>query len=226
MKRINCLIVDDEPVAQRILERFVNDVDVLELQGVCKDAIEASEILRSNKIDLLLLDINMPKLSGIAFYKSLPNPPSVIFTTAYPDYAVEGFEVNAIDYLLKPISFERFFAAVQKVKMLHSVVSADVLWVRADKTLYKLPCEKIYYLEALGDYVKIHSEDNKVIVTNETLKNLYEQLSRKKFVQVHKSYIVNLDKVSSVSGGQAFCKTNPIPIGRRYKEYFLKSWGK
>ncbi len=224
MQKIKCLIIDDEPMAQRILQRFVAEVDFLDLQGVCKDALEAMDLLGTESVDLLFLDINMPQLSGLDFYKSLPNPPAVIFTTAHPDYAVDGFEVNAVDYLLKPIAFERFMTAVNKVAEQHTTPVADHLFIKVDKTLHKVQFEQIRYIEALGDYVKVHCE-NEVLLTNETLKSLTEQLPTATFMQIHKSFIVNLEKVTSVSGGQAFCNTDALPIGRKYKEAFLERWG-
>lgn len=224
MQKIKCLIIDDEPMAQRILQRFVAEVAFLDLQGVCKDALEAMDFLGKQSVDLLFLDINMPQLSGLDFYKALPNPPAVIFTTAHPDYAVEGFEVNAVDYLLKPIAFERFMTAVNKVVEACSAVANERLLLKVDKTLHKLYFEQIRYIEALGDYVKVHCEDE-VLLTNDTLKNLSEQLPNATFMQIHKSFIVNLEKVTSVSGGQAFCNADALPIGRKYKEEFLERWG-
>ncbi len=223
MKKIKCLIIDDEPMAQRILQRFVSEVAFLDLQGVCKDALEAMDLLSKHPVDLLFLDINMPQLSGLDFYKTLPNPPAVIFTTAYPDYAVQGFEVNAVDYLLKPIAFERFITAVNKAKDLQKETDDDILWVKSDKVLHKIPFQQIDYLEALGDYVKVHCEDV-VLTTNNTLKNIKEQLPATIFMQLHKSFIVNIQKVTSVSGGQAFCNEKALPIGRKYKEDFLEHW--
>lgn len=226
MIKIRCLIIDDEPVAQRVLERFVADVNFLELKGVCKDALEAYELLQTTPVDLLFLDINMPKLSGMAFYKSLTKPPAVIFTTAYPDYAVEGFDVNAVDYLVKPIAFDRFLAAAHKLRSQFCLAPSEAaLWVKADKVTHKLHFEDIHYLEAFGDYVKIHCNEN-VLLTNDTLKNLQDQLPSATFVQLHKSFIVNVNKVTSVSGGQAFCQTNAIPVGRKYRDEFLKHWRK
>ncbi len=224
MQKIKCLIIDDEPIAQRILQHFVAEVEFLDLQGVCKDALEAMDLLKEKSVDLLFLDINMPQLSGLDFYKSLPNPPAVIFTTAYPNYAVEGFEVNAVDYLLKPIAFERFLTAVNKVAEQQSSTSTDRLLLKVDKTLHKLYFHQICYFEALGDYVKVHCEDG-VLLTNDTLKHLSEQLPNATFMQIHKSFIVNLEKVTSVSGGQAFCNDAILPIGRKYKEAFFERWG-
>ncbi len=224
MQKIKCLIIDDEPMAQRILQRFVAEVEFLDLQGVCKDALEAMDLLSKQSVNLLFLDINMPQLSGLDFYKSLPNPPAVIFTTAHADYAVDGFEVNAVDYLLKPIAFERFLTAVNKVAEQQNTPVTEHLLLKADKTLHKVQFDQIRYIEALGDYVKVHCE-KEVLLTNETLKKLTEQLPTATFMQIHKSFIVNLQKVTSVSGGQAFCNTDALPIGRKYKEEFLERWG-
>ncbi len=197
MQKIKCLIIDDEPMAQRILQRFVAEVEFLDLQGVCKDALEAMDLLANQSVDLLFLDINMPQLSGLDFYKSLPNPPAVIFT---------------------------FLTAVNKVVEQHNISVSDYLLLKVDKTLHKVQFDQIRYIEALGDYVKVHCE-NEVLITNETLKSLTEQMPTATFMQIHKSFIVNLKKVTSVSGGQAFCNADALPIGRKYKDEFLERWG-
>lgn len=223
MTKICCLIIDDEPMAQKILQRFVAEVPFLELKGVCKNAMEAMDILQTLPVDLLFLDINMPQLSGLDFYRTLPNPPDVIFTTAHPEFAVEGFEVNAVDYLLKPIAFERFLTAVNKIKERQTETKQEALWVKSDKSLHKIPFASIAYIEALGDYVKIYYDET-VLLTNETLKCVLERLPETAFLQIHKSYVVNLDKITSISGNQAYSNATALPIGRKYKEEFLVKW--
>jgi len=224
--KINCLIIDDEPSSQTVLKKFIENVDFLELVNVCGNAFEALQILKQNQnIDLLFLDINMPKVSGLTFYKSLQNPPDVIFTTAYPQYALEGFEVNAVDYLLKPFSFERFFSAVNKViekKFTSDKTLEDdhYLLIKSNKTLYKVFSKKILFIEALGDYVKVHLED-KFILTNATFTSVLESLPKQMFIRTHKSFAINFKKMTSISGNQININDFKIPIGQKYKDEFL-----
>lgn len=222
---ISCLIIDDEPSSQIVLKKFIDDVGFLELSGVCNNAIEAIETLKNNQIDLLFLDINMPKISGLTFYKSLQNPPDVIFTTAYPQYAVDGFEVNAVDYLLKPFSFERFFTAVSKVSDKTTVTKHDIeppfLLIKSNKTLYKTPIDDIMFIEAFGDYVKVHLKNN-FILTSSTFTSILKSLPEQKFIQTHKSFAINSEKLNSISGNQISINSQTIPIGQKYKSEFLK----
>jgi DNA-binding LytR/AlgR family response regulator len=224
--KINCLIIDDEPSSQMVLKKFIADVEFLELMGVCNNAIDAIHELKQNQtIDLLFLDINMPKISGLTFYKSLQNPPEVIFTTAYPQYAVDGFEVNAIDYLLKPFSFDRFFTAVNKVVEKNSnngnhSEKDHFMLIKSNKTLYKINSENILFIEACGDYVKVHLED-KFIMTNATFTSVLESLPNPDFIRTHKSFAINFNKMNSVSGNQVNIKNHKIPIGQKFKIEFL-----
>jgi DNA-binding LytR/AlgR family response regulator len=224
--KINCLIIDDEPSSQMVLKKFIADVEFLELMGVCNNAIDAIHELKQNQtIDLLFLDINMPKISGLTFYKSLQNPPEVIFTTAYPQYAVDGFEVNAIDYLLKPFSFDRFFTAVNKVVEKNSnngnhSEKDHFMLIKSNKTLYKINSENILFIEACGDYVKVHLED-KFIMTNATFTSVLESLPNPVFIRTHKSFAINFNKMNSVSGNQVNIKNHKIPIGQKFKTEFL-----
>ena len=150
---INCLIIDDEPSSQNVLKSFINKIDYLNLMHVCNNAIEALAYLKNNAVDLLFLDINMPQLSGVSFYKSLQNPPKVIFTTAYSEYALEGFNLNATDYLLKPFSFERFVQAVSKLKDVNNYQVENIV-IKADKKLHQIKIDDIYFIESLGDYIR------------------------------------------------------------------------
>lgn len=223
--RISCIIVDDEPSSQTVLKKFINDVDFLELKAVCSNSIEAIEELNKHKLDLLFLDINMPKISGLTFYKSLQNPPEVIFTTAYPQYAVDGFEVNAIDYLLKPFSFDRFFAAVNKVlekrfASENKTDNANFILIKSNKILHKISTNDILYIEAFGDYVKVHLKD-KYIMTNSTFTAVFESLPQSIFVRTHKSFAINFEKMDSIDGNQINIKNNKIPIGQTYRTEFL-----
>ena len=224
--KIKCLIIDDEPSSQTVLKKFVADVEFLELAGVCNNAIEALQVLKQNQgIDLLFLDINMPKISGLTFYKSLQHPPQVIFTTAYSQYALDGFELNAVDYLLKPFSFERFFTAVTKVlkKQLPNGSRTEndyFIMVKSNKILHKINTNDILYIEAFGDYVKVYLEDN-YIMTNSTFTSVFESLPQHIFIRTHKSFAINFKKMNSIDGNQILIKTHKIPIGQKYRTEFL-----
>ncbi len=224
--KIRCLIIDDEPSSQVVLKTFIADVNFLELVDVCNNTIEAIQSIQQNPtIDLLFLDINMPKGSGLTFYKSLQNPPYVIFTTAYPQYAVDGFEVNAADYLLKPFSFDRFFSAVNKV--LEKKYSTDrssnddhYILIKSNKTLHKIKSESILFIEAFGDYVKVHLKES-YILTNATFTSILEMLPKQSFIRSHKSFAINFEKMNSIEGNQIRVDAHKIPIGQKYKADFL-----
>ncbi|PQJ76817.1 LytR/AlgR family response regulator transcription factor [Polaribacter glomeratus] len=216
---VSCLIIDDEPSSQNVLKSFIQKIEYLELVHVCNNALEALEYLKNNTVDLVFLDINMPQLSGIDFYKSLKNPPKVIFTTAYSAHALEGFEVDATDYLLKPFSFQRFIKAVTKVKDLNDV-KIDYIIVKADKKLHQIKIEDIYFIEGLGDYIKVHLK-NSFLVTYKSLKMMHNSLPKSIFIKVHKSFIINKNKLDYIEGNLAIINTNKIPLGQKYKQEFL-----
>lgn len=227
---INALIVDDEPLARDILETFIEKIDSINLVGKCQNAIEANQVLKTEKVDLLFLDIQMPELSGIEFLKSLSNPPQVIFTTAYPDYAIEGFELNALDYLLKPISFDRFIKAANKAEEalkkaeIAEEVEDDYFFVKADKKLIKINHEDILYIEGLKDYVIIKQKEGRVI-TLQTMKSLEAKLPVSTFMRVHRSYIVNLGGIKAVEGNTIYLNDDnktSVPIGKNYRERLLE----
>jgi DNA-binding LytR/AlgR family response regulator len=221
---ITCIIVDDEISSQKVLQHFIGDVNTLELKATCNNAREAFKYLQLNsKIDLLFLDINMPNQSGLEFYKTLKDPPKVIFTTAYSQYAVEGFEVNAIDYLLKPISFERFLTAINKTISTLNIdnETSDFVILKENKSLHKVLFDNIQYIEAFGDYVKVHT-DFKIIVTHSTFSNFINNLPNQ-FLRVHKSFSINLNKMSQISGNQITIEKHTIPIGQTYKQSVLNA---
>jgi DNA-binding LytR/AlgR family response regulator len=218
MTKTTCMIVEDEPVSQELLRRYISDIPQLELSSVCSNAIEAGEELRKTKVGLLFLDINMPKLSGADFYASLINPPAVIFTTAYPEYAVNGFELNAVDYLVKPFPFERFSRAVNKFFDQQKPMSFIVL--QADKKIYKVDLSDIEYAEAMGDYVKVIAKSNTLIV-HQTLQRLSDQLPQEIFRRIHKSFIISMNKLQYVEGNMAVVSGIKIPIGQTYRTQFL-----
>jgi len=229
---IKTLIVDDEPLAQDIIETYVNQLPNLELVAKCSDAIAANQVLQNNEIDLMFLDIQMPQLTGIEFMKSLSNPPLVVFTTAYSEYAVDGFEMDAVDYLLKPISIDRFMKAVNKVedrlkdKQAGAGLSTDEdhFFVKADKKLVKVKFNDILYIEGLKDYVIIRQEEGRVI-TLQTMKSLESKLPSQIFKRIHRSYIVNISKINALVGNMVELKekgeTKNIPVGKIYREELL-----
>ncbi len=221
---INCIIVDDEISSQDVLKHFIAKTEMLQLKDTCSSASEAFEYLQLHRdIELIFLDINMPNQSGLDFYKTLIRPPKVIFTTAYPQYAVEGFEVEAIDYLLKPFSYQRFLTAVGKaIKLFAETEEAvDYLVLKENKSLHKVFFNNILFVEACGDYVKVHT-DSKTVMTNMTFKNLNNSLPNN-FFQVHKSYTINVHKLQQVSGNLIFIDSHKIPIGQTYKKAVMEN---
>jgi DNA-binding LytR/AlgR family response regulator len=201
--KLNCLVVDDEPLSQDVLADFVQACPELNLLAVCNDALETGEKLMQEQVDLLFLDINMPKLSGISFVKSLKEPPLFIFVTAYPQYAVAGFEVDAVDYLLKPVSFERFRGAVNRAidRLAARENGGRHIMLRADKKDYRVELDEILFLEAQGDYVRFVTEKQKLTVHG-TLREFIEKLPVNQFERIHKSYIISLNKVEYLEGRQ------------------------
>jgi DNA-binding LytR/AlgR family response regulator len=232
--KLKCLVVDDEPLAREVLEQYIMDCPSLELIQVCSDAIEAGEYLRTGQADLIFLDINMPRLSGIRFVKTLTQPVLIIFTTAYPEFAAEGFESDAVDYLVKPFSFERFMKAVNKAVELdefrknkeqaingHSCQNREFILLRADKKIYKINFSDILFFESTGDYIKVYSREKRLVI-HETFKNLIVQLPEDQFIRVHKSYIVSLAGIRLLEGNQVDVTGHLIPIGSVYKEGLLE----
>ena len=223
MNNITCIIVDDEPLSHEILEKYISDTPGLELIGVCFDSFHAMKIIKDENPDLVFLDINMPKLSGLQMIKSLENPPKVIFTTAYPEYAVEGFEVNAIDYLLKPFDYARFIRSVNKLSSGNEETKQNdkALWLRADKKIHKIKISDIYYIEAIGDYLKFYTRDLSLVV-HERMKKMEIDLADFNFIRVHRSFIVSIDKIEFVEGNRIKILDQYIPIGQTYRENFFK----
>lgn len=230
------MIVDDEPLSQDVIETYIKDFPLVTLVRKCSNAIEALEALKQENIQLIFLDIKMPSLSGINMLKSMPSPPCVIFTTAYAQHALEGFELNAVDYLLKPFSFERFVQAVNKACQkieLEALATGirqgndqqDFIVVKADKRLHKIDFDDIVYLNSIGDYLKIFLKAGKVIVTNETLKGLEANLPSSLFVRIHKSYIISVKSIQYIEGNQVMIGETSLPIGLTYKEQLISRFG-
>lgn len=227
--QLKCLIVDDEPLSQEVIRDFVNASPELNLVAVCSDAMEAGKIMKSENIDLLFLDINMPRLSGIGFIKSLKEPPLFVFITAYPEYALEGFDVDAVDYLLKPVSFERFRIAVNRV--LDRMVTKDSvepqvqhIMVWSNKKKYRINFDEILFLEAQGDYVRFVLKDKSLMIHG-TLKDFIAHIPEQYFVRIHKSYVISISKVDYVEGNQVKIGDHKISVSLSYREQFLKKLG-
>ena len=222
---IKCAIIDDEPLSRDVLRQFIEDHPDLELSGEYKDALDAMPGLVRYAVDLIFLDINMPNLSGINFYKSLAEKPLVIFTTAYPEFALDGYELNAVDYLMKPIAFGRFFQAVQKVKDRINISSKvnGYMMLKVDKKLYRTSFSDILFFEALGDYVKVHLSDQVLIITH-TMKKLLTELPTDQFIRTHKSFIINKSKVQYVEGNRLKVGTQMVAIGQVYREQVLAAF--
>lgn len=229
--KIKCLIVDDEPPAREILKQHIAGVDALELAGTCANAVEAISFLKDHPIDLIFLDIQMPQLLGTSFIRTLKSAPKIIFTTAFRKYALEGFELDAVDYLLKPISFERFLKGINKVlqisasvdssavpidKEYHKETANSFLYFRADRKMVKVFFNDILFIEALKDYIKIVTQ-SKTIVTKYVLTTLAELLPPEDFLRIHKSYIVAISKIESFNADIIQIAKHELPIGRLYK---------
>lgn len=224
---IKAIIVDDEPLAQEIIETYLKDYEDFELVGLCNNALEANKLLKENAIDVMFLDIQMPQLNGIDFLKILDQPPLVVFTTAFKEYALEGFELEALDYLLKPISKERFEKAVEKIRQetgKNTDTFTKSIFVKSDKKLHRVFYDEIFYIEGLKDYVIIKLEGSR-IVTLQTMKSLEEKLPQNQFKRIHRSYIINLDKIKSVVGNNVELlignEKSKLPIGKNYKDDLL-----
>jgi len=229
---INAIAIDDEPPALRVLENFCNRIDFISLQKTFTKTEDAMKYLEKFPVDLIFLDIHMPAISGIDFYKSIKQETMVIFVTAHSQYAVEGFNLNAIDYLLKPFPFERFQQAVKKANDFKSLATqADpqqdqFLFVRADYSLLKIPIADILFIEGLDDYIKIHLDKQKTIVARMTLKSIHEKLNSGSFIRVHRSYIVPLNRIESVRNRIINIEGTEIPIGNSYADTFFSVFGK
>ena len=221
-----CLIIDDEPLSRDVLRKYIGELKDLTLVAECRDAFEATAQLSAEQVDLLFLDINMPGLSGISFARSLTISPLIIFTTAYPEYAVEGFELNALDYLVKPYSFERFLKAVNRAKerLLELKTEGEIsrkIILKADKKIYALDFSDIKYIEGQGDYIKVHLVD-KMLVVHQTLKSTLESLPEEEFMRIHKSYLVNLIHIEFIEGNQVKVGDHNIPVSPPNREELIQ----
>jgi DNA-binding LytR/AlgR family response regulator len=224
---IRAIALDDEPLALKIIESFCNRVDYIHLEKTFTKTSEAAKYLRKQPIDLIFLDIQMPTQDGLSFYKEIEQSLKVIFTTAYTEYAVEGFNVNASDYLLKPFPFDRFLMAVEKVRdqleAQKTTLNAEniYLYIRADYSLHKILIEDILFIEGLDDYLKIHIDNQKPIVARMTMKAILEKLPANHFIRVHRSYIISIAKMEKIRNKIIYIKSDEIPLSATYEENFF-----
>jgi DNA-binding LytR/AlgR family response regulator len=228
---IKCIIVEDEALAQQVIQKHLEKINSFELVGICSNVPEAKEMLSKQDVDLIFLDIQLPGMTGLNFLRTLSNPPLVILTTAYAEYAVESYELNVIDYLLKPISFERFSKAVNKIidgkVSLHPKQStlSDHIFIKSNGKFFKVNFSDIHFIEAMKDYLKIHTSDN-TLITHQTMNDIEKILSQKQFIRVHKSYIVAIARIKSIYGNSIETGKATIPIGINYKERVMNLVGR
>lgn len=231
---INCVIVDDEPLAREGLSNYVREVDFLHLAATCENPLQLLDLLDHTPVDLIFLDIQMPKMNGLDFLKLAQKTPMVIITTAFPSYALEGFQLDVLDYLLKPITFERFFKAARKARDYHRLLmkpvainphktekQEDYFFIKCGSKYEKIPLEDILYVEGMQNYVNIYTVKGKYL-TILSLKSLEENLSEQSFIRVHKSYIVAIGKIDSIEGNEIFIQNSKIPISRNYREKVME----
>ena len=225
---MNCIIIEDEPAARSILENYLSRCPDVRCSGTFADTFSAQAFLDSNPVDLIFLDINLPEMSGVSFLRSLVHPPLVIFTTAYPQYAVDGFDLEALDFLLKPFSFERFYKAVNKAREKFNTriapISSTKLTVKTGKRIYQLAIDDIQFIETCGDYVTIQCS-NKKLVVHGTLKSWEEKLKGLLFLKVHRTAIVNLQKIDHLEGNLICIGENKLPVSEQFKEQLLERMG-
>lgn len=234
---LNCIAVDDEPLALALLEDNIKKVPNLHMVATCNDAFEATKVLQENKIDLIFIDIQMPGLTGLQFIKSLAQKPMVILITAYKQYALDSYDLDVVDYLVKPVSIDRFLKACNKATQLHQLkmgnkepantITADHFFLNVDYSLLKISFNDILYIESLRDYIKVHLKStNKPVVARMTLRVLEEQLPPSKFIRIHKSYLVSIDSISAIRKNSVFIKDNELPVGETYRDVITKLTGK
>lgn len=227
---LKCLLVDDEPLAIRLLENHIAKIDALEVVSTCNSAIKAFEKLNTEQIDVLFLDIKMPNLTGIDFLKTLKNPPKTILTTAYRDYATESYDLEVIDYLLKPITFERFLKAINKLLRVEQPIISnqyneqndEFIFVKSGTKHHKIIINDILYIESLKDYIKIHLEGDKRIVSKYKISNIEAELKEKSFLRVHRSYLLNTKKITAFTVNDIEIETTELPIGISYRDTVLE----
>lgn len=228
--KYQCLIVDDEPVAQQILEKYINQIEALHLIAKCSNAFEAMNILHQEKVDILFLDIKMPSLSGIEMLKTIQNQPKVILTTAFSEFAVESYEYGVIDYLLKPIAFERFLKTINKILLPQNIdfnngkaeekltIQPTFIFFKANKKIFKYYLVDILFIEGSGNYIKVHAQNDKPLMVLDKLTDLLEKLPPRQFLRVHKSFIINISHIIKIEGNVLFIRDREIPISNTFRK--------
>lgn len=230
--KLKCLVVDDEPIARQIVEKYCSFLTETEIVGSCSNALEAKKIIENQSVDLVFLDINMPVLDGLSFIKTLRNPPQVIFTTAYKEYAHQAFDVDACDYLLKPFSLDRFIVSVDKAReklspqnqKMEDIISEAFTFIKSEGKIYKIVFDELEFAEASGNYVKVVTENFR-ITSAMTFTSFTELLPASKFLRVHRSFIINKAKISHIEGNRVFIGATEIPVGSKYRASFLREIG-
>ena len=231
--KLRCLLIDDEPPALKVLASYISNIKGLEIVAQCKNAIEALDVLNQKTVDVIFLDIKMPKILGTEFLKNLSHPPKVIFVTAYRDYAVEGYELDAVDYLLKPVSFERFFKAITKLnRMMGQETSSAIVdykpnpeafvYLKVEKDMKKVFVNDIVYIESWKDYVKLFLTSGKNLLVRQSISAMENLLSEHMFLRIHRSYMVSMNKISGYNGLSVQLDAKEIPIGRLYKQVVME----
>ena len=228
--KIKCLLVDDEPLAISLLQNHISKLDYLEVVGTCSNALKASEILRTTAVDLMFLDIKMPQITGIDFLKTLRNPPAVIFTTAYREYALESYELDIVDYLLKPITFDRFFKAADRYLRISGPVNnkiiapsqEDFIYVKNASKFNKINVDSILYIESVKDYIIVHQKEGIKLNAKYKISDIEIELQDKSFLRIHRSFIINLKSITAFTAYDVEIGSIEIPIGASYKEYVFK----
>ena len=230
--KTKCIIVDDEPLAIKVIKNHLQSFEDIEIVAECSNVIDTDKILRDNKIDLIFLDIEMPKVSGFEFLKSLKKQPKVIIVTAYRNYALKGYEYDIVDYLLKPVSFDRFYKAINKfykqqkdtdIQVFEEAAKAGkpFVYFNEDKTIHKIHLEDIKYLESFREYIKVHTSD-KAVMTKLPISKIEEKLKDHEFIRIHKSFVVSVQKITSFNSRVIYIGENELPIGRTYKDAVMK----
>jgi DNA-binding LytR/AlgR family response regulator len=231
--KLHCLLIDDEPPALKVLESHISQINGLEIAAQCKNAIEALDVLHRKTVDVIFLDIKMPKILGTEFLKSLSHPPKVIFVTAYRDYAVEGYELDAVDYLVKPVSFERFVKAIIRLRKAmgqetinqkdeYKAKDEAFVYLKVDKNMQKIIIDEIIYIESWKDYIKLFLTSGKSLLAKQSISAMENLLSEYRFLRVHRSYMVSVNKISSYNGLSVQVQSTEIPIGRLYKQAVME----
>jgi DNA-binding LytR/AlgR family response regulator len=232
--KLRCLLIDDEPPALKVLSSHISNINGLEIVGQCRNAIEALDLLHQKTVDVIFLDIKMPKILGTDFLKNLSHPPKVIFVTAYHDYAVQGYELDAVDYLVKPVSFERFVKAIAKLNRLmgHETVNQKTIdytsnpeafaYLKVDKHMQKVLINEIMYIESWKDYIKVFLSSGKSLLVKQSISAMENLLSDHKFLRVHRSYMVSVNKITGYNALSVRIQNTEIPIGRLYKQAVME----